>query len=81
MLVSFDVVSLFSRVPLDETTELISDIFPPDITTLFRHCIKTTYFQWDGDYYEQTDGVAMGNPLSPVISNFLMEKFEKQAIE
>jgi hypothetical protein len=32
-------------------------------------------------FYEQTDGVAIGYPLSPVIPNFYMEDFEKKAIE
>jgi hypothetical protein len=35
----------------------------------------------DGQFYEQTDGVAMGSPLSPVIANFYMEDFEMKAIE
>ena len=39
-----------------------------------------TSFQWDNEFYEQTDGVAMGSPLSPVIANFYMEHFEKQAL-
>ena len=30
----------------------------------------TSYFQWDNDFYEQRDGVAMGSPLSPVAANF-----------
>ena len=39
----------------------------------------TSYFQWD-EFCEQTDGVAMGSPLSPVIANFYVEHFEKQAL-
>jgi len=31
--------------------------------------------------HEQTDGVAMGSPLSPVIANFYMEDFEMKAIK
>jgi len=32
-------------------------------------------------FYEQTNGVAMGSPLSPVIAIFYMEDFERKAIE
>ena len=39
-----------------------------------------TYFQYSGKFYEMVDGVCMGSPLSPVIPNFNMEKFEQQAI-
>jgi Reverse transcriptase (RNA-dependent DNA polymerase). len=31
--------------------------------------------------YEQTDGVAMGSPLSPLITNVLLEDFEERALE
>lgn len=80
MLVSFDVVSLFTMVPVNETMQYISQLFPTDIAELFRHCLTTTYFLWQNEIYEQTDGVAMGNPLSPVIANFFMEKFEQDAL-
>jgi hypothetical protein len=36
---------------------------------------------FDGQFYRQTDGVAVGSPLSPVITIFFMEDFEKKAIE
>ena len=55
-------------------------IFPEDVKALFQHCLMTSYFQWDNEFYEQTDGVAMGSPLSPVIANFQMEHFKKQAL-
>ena len=32
-----------------------------------------------GKTYEQTHGVAMGSPLSPIISNLYMERFEQMA--
>jgi hypothetical protein len=33
---------------------------------------------FNGQFYGQTDGVAMGSPLSPVIANFYMEDYEKE---
>ena len=41
---------------------------------------RSTYFQSKNQYYEQTDGAAMGSPLSPIIANLLMEHIEKKAI-
>ena len=81
LLLSFDVVSLFTKVPVKDTMERISEIFSEDISNLFKHCLTTTYFSWDNKIYEQIEGVAMGSPLSPVIANFFMEKFEQQALE
>ena len=42
--------------------------------------MKNTYFIFQGMFYEQTEGAAMGSPISPIIANLYMEAFEKQAI-
>jgi hypothetical protein len=79
-MVSFDVVSLFTRVPIRETMGLLSRHFE-DILTLFHHVLTSSYFRFAGQFYEQIDGVAMGSPLSPVIANFYMEDFEEMALD
>ena len=73
-------VSLFTKVPVEDSFTLLSQHFNKDILTLFKHVLTSTYFVADGQFYEQTDGVAMGSPLSPVIANFCMEDFETKAI-
>ena len=80
-MVSFDVVSLFINVPIVDSLELLSQHFKDDALALFKHVLTSTYFCFDGQFCEQTDGVAMGSPLSTVITNFFMEDFEKKAIE
>jgi len=82
LMVSFDVVSLFTNVPIVDSLEWLSLQFNNDTYLgLFRHALTSTYFCFDGQYYEQTDGVAMSSPLSPIIANFYMEKFENEAIQ
>ena len=34
-----------------------------------------------GKYYKQTQGAAMGSPISPLIANIFMEEFEVQALQ
>lgn len=81
IIVSFDVVSLFTIVPVKETPEFIKQLFPENITTLFHHVLTTTYFQSNNIFHEQIDGVAMGSPLSPVIATFYMEFFETTTLD
>ena len=42
--------------------------------------IATTnqFFQFDGQLYEQTDGVAMGSPLGPLMANVFMCHLEEK---
>ena len=81
LMVSFDVVSLFTRVPVADSLKLLRHHFEDGVLALFQHVLTSTYFCFDGKFYEQTDGVAMGSPFSPVIDNFFLEIFEKRAVE
>ncbi|XP_074033906.1 uncharacterized protein [Leptinotarsa decemlineata] len=81
ILVSFKVVSLFTNVPLEDSLRGLAHVFPSEIVELFRACLTGSYFQWWGNFYEQLDGVAMGSPLSPMIANYFMERFEGKAID
>jgi hypothetical protein len=80
ILVSFDVVSLFTEVPLEDTIQLLTAKVSKQTVDLFRHVLTTTYFLYDGSFYDQKDGVAMSSSLAPVIANFCMEHFEQMAI-
>jgi hypothetical protein len=79
ILVSFDVVSLFTMVPIEEALRLLSRYFDEAILRLFLHILTSSFFFFN--FYEQTDGVAMGSPLYPVIANYFMEYFEEMALE
>ena len=50
------------------------------ITSLLEFCLKTTYFQFQGSFYEHISGAAMGSPISPIVANLSMEDFEVKAI-
>ena len=44
-------------------------------------CLKSTYFSYGGNFYEQKDGAALGSPISAVVTNLYMEFFEELALE
>ncbi|KAJ8919254.1 hypothetical protein NQ315_003837, partial [Exocentrus adspersus] len=88
LLVSFDVVSLFTNVPVDKTLSIVKNKLENDSSfkdrtklnvtafmELLTLCIKTTYFQLENDFYQQDFGMAMGSSLSPIKSNIFMEYF------
>jgi hypothetical protein len=64
MLVRFDVVSLFTNISIEDSIQLLSKHFEHSILALFKHDLTSPYFSFVGQFYEQTDGVAMGSPLS-----------------
>ena len=52
----------------------------PQITSLLEFCLSHTYFLFQGKYYEQVQGAAMGSPISTLIANIFMEEFELQPL-
>jgi hypothetical protein len=52
-----------------------------ELEGLFHHVLAISYITFNGQFYGQTDGVAMGSPLSPVIANIYVEDYEKAALE
>ena len=85
-MVSFDVVSLFTNVPLNKVLDFIRlkteenvyqfELEVGKICELIILCVKDTYFTFNGIHYCQTYGVAMGSSLSPILANLYMEFFE-----
>lgn len=70
-LVSFDVVSLYTKIPIKEAIDVIFHLTHPD---------TTTFFYFEGEFYKITYGVAMGSPLSHIIANLFMDGFESKVL-
>ena len=89
-MVSFDVTSLFTNIPLSETIKLAVDLIKTsqpdlnisekDLTSLFNLATCETHFLFKGKFYDQIDGVAMGSPLAPILANLFMGHFEKECL-
>jgi len=47
---------------------------------LLGFILDSTYFVYDGVFYQQIHGCAMGFPISPFIANLYMERFEQEAL-
>ena len=91
-LVSFDVQSLFTNVPLAGTINVCMDrlyrgdpelvpSLPEDVLRkLLSLCVCDNTFIFNGKVYSQIDGVAMGSSLGPVLANVWMAHLEESYI-
>ena len=72
--------SLFTNIPLEETIDIVTNgvygtkrkvkgMWKQDFKDLLRISTQGTVFYFDGSYYRQIDGVAMGSPLGPALAN------------
>ena len=89
---SFDIVSLFTNVPLQETIDICMDALYRDdrvestytainedsLLKLLLMVTSGVEFSFDDTMYRQTDGVAMGSPLGPVLANIFVGSCESQ---
>ena len=81
-LVSYDVTSFFNNIPLQETIDIaINLIFNHNpnlnitkekLKKLFLFATLQTHFIFNGKFYNQIDGAAMGSPLAAVLANIFM---------
>ena len=90
-MVSFDVVPLFTIVPLEKTiniiikgifdkTEINTNKRKQEIKELLYLFPKNPPFTLNSKTYVQIDGVAMGFPLGPVLANIFMVELEQNII-
>jgi hypothetical protein len=87
---SFDVESLYTNVPVKEAIEITLDymyklrklIDVPfnrvQMKTLLNLSVTNAPFRFHNKIYKQIDGVAMGNPLAPIIADLWMQKMEEK---
>ena len=76
---SFDIVSLFTNIPLEDSIDLAvtyilegnptDKMRKQDLYKLFFFATAETHFLFKGQFYDQVDGVAMGSPLAPALAN------------
>ena len=90
VLVSFDVVSLFTNVPMDLAVRVAKEKLEQDdtlhertyldldnIISLLELCLNATYLQFQQNVYQQIQGTAMDSPVSVTVANLVMEDIEK----
>ena len=51
-----------------------------EVLHLFKFCTKSNTFKFGDFYYKQINGVAMGSPLTPALSEVFLRNFENKFI-
>ncbi|XP_018313144.1 uncharacterized protein [Mycetomoellerius zeteki] len=84
-LMSLDVVSLFTNVPIDYAMDCIKDHWrfiskdcslpEEEFIKAVQFVLDSTFFVFDSVIYKQNYGTPMGSPLSPVIADLVMRKY------
>lgn len=85
-LISFDVINLFPSIPTKEIVSTCSGHInkntslninqKKELYSALEVCIKQNYFQFNNKVYSQLDGLPMGSPLSPLLSEIFMASLE-----
>lgn len=85
-MVLFDITAYFPSVPLEKASCSVREgldkqnINPMLIKAHFELtnlCMKQTYFGFNSVFYQQTDGTAMSNPLTPFARNIPVNALEE----
>jgi hypothetical protein len=46
---------------------VVKEVADLETVKLAKVCLCSTFFSYQGEFYEQTIGVAMGSPLYPIV--------------
>ena len=92
-MVSFDITSLYTNIPIIDTLNIIKDyvnnddqftrktVIPQDkFLDLVHLVLTTTWCTFNSQFYQQTDGVAMEDPATLTTAEIYMHAFERTAI-
>lgn len=83
---SFDIVNLYTNIPINDTliilkqnlesTGKLNGIQILELMNLLDTFLRQNYFTFDDKYYIQEEGLAMGSPLSGLLSDIYLNHYE-----
>lgn len=87
---SLDIKNLYNNIPIQETIQIIDNtlrqknensLVIEQLTEITRLILQQNYFMFNNEIYVQNEGVAMGSPLSGIISEIFLQNLEDKVIE
>ncbi|BHF70018.1 hypothetical protein SprV_0301306700 [Sparganum proliferum] len=92
IMVSFDVVSLFTSIPKELAMRVVDDLLKKrydeegkpfkrrHAMELLDYCLRT-YFTFNGQIYEQIQGTPMGSPISGYLAEAVLQELETRVFQ
>ena len=91
LLCTLDITSLYTNIPhlegIQSTKEMLAIHKPPDtlphnsyIIELLELVLTNNHLEFNGEFYHQLSGTAMGTRLAPSYANLFMTKFEDKYV-
>lgn len=90
-LVSLDVKSLFTNIPKDLVIHIINSSWPniesvtpieqQTFVELITFLFDSSYFSYKSNFYKQEFGVPMGDPISPILANMVMNYIAVEVVK
>jgi uncharacterized coiled-coil protein SlyX len=87
---SFDIENMYTNIQRKEVTNIINNILEnnieietntrEEIIFIMSVIMKQNFFQFDQQYYEQTEGLAMGAPISAILAEVFIQYMEHKYI-
>jgi hypothetical protein len=87
---SFDIENLYTNIPRKEIINITNNVLEnnieieantwKEIIHIMRTIMKQNYFQFDQQHYEQTEGIAMGAPISAILAEIFTQYMEHKYI-
>jgi len=86
----FDVISLFTNVPVVLIIEIIKEKWPyikahsnlplNEFILSIKFTLESTFFHFNNRVYNQTYDAPMGSPLSPVVADLILQRLESSIL-
>lgn len=89
IIISFDVVSLYTCIPYDDVRAVVQHYLEPDdrhlppihfLLSLVDILLQKNYFTFNDEFFLQTRRVSMGSSFAPRITNLFMARLEETFI-
>ena len=90
IMVSFEVTFLYMNIPMIDKLNIIKDYVNNDnhfnhfnrdeFLDLVHLVLTTTWYTFNSQFYQQTDGISIGGPASSTTAEICMQAYERTAI-